>query len=90
MRIVVANWMCGRVSFTLDGTKYQSEDPKIGSVALEGDLDVAFSIMKVLFDSGWNVQLRRVKPRNLGTKKNPDWTKEELLIFTDDKGFTQR
>lgn len=56
----------------------------------EGTDQDAVRIAGDLFSSGVNVMLKRNKPFNKGTRKNPDWTEESITIFVDDQRFGQR
>lgn len=87
MKVLVADWMCGP---NLKGTKYQNEDPKKNGVELDGDVDLAFKIARELYDLGRNVKVVHWEPKNVGTKKNPKWTEDTIMVTVDDKNFTQR
>lgn len=95
MQIHVADWACAD---NLKNTPYYN--PNGNGKVLTYDKDIiksidelaeeALSIARDLFLSGLNVMIKRVKRRNIGTKKKPVWTEESIIIFVDNLNFRTR
>lgn len=82
MKIEVADWMCGP---NLEGSGFTH-----GGNNLEGSVDDVFKIARQLFDRGLNVMIQKISSQNEGTKRNPKWTEQSILILVDNKNFRQR
>lgn len=81
MKITIHDWSC---SGLLQKSEYS------GPPVTEGNIDDVFSLARKFFDEGFNVMLIKYPRRNIGTRKNPNWFEEEMVLGIDNKRFQSR
>lgn len=81
MKIQVFDWKGGD---TLKGSRWSHGE------TFEGTVAEAFATAQAIYESGLNVMVKRYPSRNIGTKKNPQFEPESILIGVDTHTFQQR